>query len=219
VIMTLDDGRQGEKRGIGGQIAPRENSHPSSAHAWFEREGLDFPNAADDLVAGLNELGPYLWATDRTATSKDYYLLHPPGALFGEPAQRRFGICHSGHGVNSYGLTIVRSEPPLACAVQTGWGGVYMDPDQQRQEHNRRTRVLDKLFETAKGSKGLERLRADDCILFVVESGFRGAGWGAATATPKFVFHRGDVPSGGLSVFEDAAAWLESPRAVVPRLD
>ena len=145
--------------------------------------------------------------------------MQPLAALFGQPAERRFGICHSGHGVNSYGLTIVRCEPPLACAVQTGWGGVYMDAERERDEHSRRMRLLDKLFETAQGSEGLERLSADGCVLFVLESGFRGAGWGAAKRTPASVVGWGEGLSHGLSALEEAAGWLEQPHAVVPRLD
>jgi predicted ABC-type ATPase len=69
-------------------------------------------------------------------------------------------VAHVGYGVNSYTIVIARSEPGLACVVSTGWGGVYMKADVQRERHRRRVDALDQLWSLAEVSGTMDRIRA-----------------------------------------------------------
>jgi hypothetical protein len=53
---------------------------------------------------------------------------YPLEAVRGK-APEYVAIGHVGHGINSYAITYHLVYGPVACFVQSGWGGVYMDRD------------------------------------------------------------------------------------------
>ena len=47
------------------------------------------------------------------------------------PIPDQYSLNHAGHGVNSYSLNFRFALGDLAIFAQTGWGGAYMDSDEQ----------------------------------------------------------------------------------------
>lgn len=81
---------------------------------------------------------------------------------------RFFALSHAGHGINSYGLSLVTAAGPLAAYVQHGYGGGYSDPVGDHIAINATYSRLHVLLRAAAGLPG------DGVRWLVVYSQFRG---------------------------------------------
>jgi hypothetical protein len=88
--------------------------------------------------------------------------------LAGDRSQR-LRLCHTGHGINSWGISLEIVTDRLALFAQVGWGGVYGDQVRATKAVNRMLSNAAQLLTLVEGlgPTGHERL-------FVASSDFRG---------------------------------------------
>lgn len=58
----------------------------------------------------------------------------------------QLALNHAGHGINSYGLNLRMQIGPVLLVVQYGWGGVYMDTAETRDQWNAGMAALEDFF-------------------------------------------------------------------------
>jgi hypothetical protein len=108
-------------------------------------------------------------------------------------------MSHAGHGMNSYGLSLVTGQGPLAIYVQHGFGGLMMPPISALMAINATYARIATLFEST-----LER-RDEPCRWLLYLSDFRGAyGIIDLLATPDGTSggSAGDLDQSGLTMNE-----------------
>ena len=102
-----------------------------SLHDFFDEHGLEIPATVQIFEEQATEFGDWHWATQPFPTRwQDYSLLETVEYLKG-PIPDQYSLNHAGHGVNSYSLNFRFALGDLAIFAQTGWGGAYMDSDEQ----------------------------------------------------------------------------------------
>ena len=101
----------------------------SEAREQFERAGLILPKVPASLLNAFHRIADWLYGS-RDVDFWDMYSFsrYPMEAILGEAADY-VAIGHVGHGINSYAMTYQLVYGPIACFVQSAWGGVYMDSD------------------------------------------------------------------------------------------
>ena len=101
----------------------------NGANAWdmpmtLGGAGVVVPPQGD--VDEIAALAPWHWA-NITVEPMDLYLFDLGTVLGAGLASPTFSLCHFGHGMNSYGLTLLVTCGPVAAFVQHGYGGAFMD--------------------------------------------------------------------------------------------
>jgi hypothetical protein len=101
--------------------------------AWFEEAGLPTPPVPEQFRARIDEIAQQTWATGPV----DPFLLYAFGVTresLSALGTDSFAVSHAGHGANSYAISLLLAVPGLTVAVQEGWGGAYMEPDEARSD-------------------------------------------------------------------------------------
>lgn len=95
-------------------------------------------------------------------------------------------VAHDGHGVNSLAWHVYVVQGPLACFVQSAWGGIYQDPDGDRYEIDRRMAMVIRLLSATAHALDEGRIGPRERLLFV-DTSFHGYGaqW-LDDSTPRF---------------------------------
>jgi hypothetical protein len=102
-----------------------------SLHDFFDEHGLEIPATVQIFEEQATEFGDWHWATQPFPTRwQDYSMLETVEYLKG-PIPDQYSLNHAGHGINSYSLNFRFALGDLAIFAQTGWGGAYMDSDEQ----------------------------------------------------------------------------------------
>jgi len=102
-----------------------------SIHDFFDEHGLEIPITIQLFEEQATQFGSWHWATQPFPTRwQDYSLVETVNYLMG-PIPDQYSLNHAGHGVNSYSLNFRFALGDLAIFAQSGWGGMYMDSDEQ----------------------------------------------------------------------------------------
>ena len=102
-----------------------------SLHDFFDEHVLEIPITVQIFEEQATQFGSWHWATQPFPTRwQDYSLVETVNYLMG-PIPDQYSLNHSGHGVNSYSLNFRFALGDLAIFAQSGWGGMYMDSDEQ----------------------------------------------------------------------------------------
>lgn len=109
----------------------RTGGHDDSMRQAFADSGLMLPSGIPaDLVARVKEVDEWHWSTQPMPFAILDYMLETVDYLRG-PVSDQVSFSHAGHGVNSFSLNLRLAVGPLALLTQTGWGGAYMDNEEQ----------------------------------------------------------------------------------------
>jgi len=108
-------------------VTPKGAASESEARELFESAGLLLPHVPGPLLPTFHRIDQWLYGS-RDIDFWDMYSFwkYPLEALLGD-APEYVAIGHVGHGVNSYAITYQLVCGPVACFVQSAWGGIYMD--------------------------------------------------------------------------------------------
>jgi hypothetical protein len=108
-------------------VALQPTAAESEARELFEGAGLVLPTVPGSLRNRFHQIGDWLYGS-RDIVFWDMYSFskYPIEAILGETADY-VAIGHVGHGINSYAITYQPVCGPIACFVQSAWGGIYMD--------------------------------------------------------------------------------------------
>lgn len=135
----------------------------------------------ESLEQGLRQVGPadgWCWSTREIEPIEMYLFRRYPRQAMRAPIKDYVAVSHAGHGVNSFSINYHLVYGPLALFAQSGWGGVYMDPEQST------ARVNEQLSQCAELVALVDDLK-DSVVLFpgrliALESTFRvvrACGW------------------------------------------
>jgi len=118
------------------------------ARQLFRKAGLPFPRMPNELAARLKQQDAWLFSTRDLAVSP-YNLQHYVREVDETRVEDYAVLSHSGHGVNSYALQYYLVYGPLRMFLHLGWGGVYMDPEQDKVKIAYCFSLAAKIFNTA----------------------------------------------------------------------
>ena len=108
-----------------------ENIERPSMLDFFDEHAFEIPATVQIFEEQATEFGDWHWATQPFPTRwQDYSMLETVEYLKG-PIPDQYSLNHAGHGVNSYSLNFRFALGDLAIFAQTGWGGAYMNSDEQ----------------------------------------------------------------------------------------
>jgi len=116
--------------------------------ATFATAGVPVPPIPAALKPYLERRDEWFWST-RDIDRSDLY---DPSLIEREatwPTPDYVAITHVGHGVNSYFLTYQAVFGPVALFAQTGWGGAYMDSEEQTAELAAQFEAIAKVLDLA----------------------------------------------------------------------
>jgi hypothetical protein len=167
------------------------------ASAHFRDMGLAFPHIPEESGDGLAQLSEWVFATRTDAPGPydiDWFVTE--ACTRSELGYLLIG--QDGHGINSYAMHYYLVLRPLALFVQSGWGGVYMDPAESARDIESRFRLARRLVDAAHVAATAGRFGPHERLI-VVESDFFGGRWA-----------RLQVPVGDVR----AIAWNESDKAM-----
>lgn len=102
-----------------------------SLHDFFDENGLEIPITVQIFEEQASEFGSWHWATQPFPTRWQDYMLEETVEYLKGPVPDQYSLNHAGHGVNSYSLNFRFALGDLAIFAQTGWGGAYMETDDQ----------------------------------------------------------------------------------------
>lgn len=97
--------------------------------ASYGRAGLPCPYVPAFALPALRVRGPWCLSTRRI----DPFMHYRFTDVLREDAPC-FSVSHSGHGSDSYALTVQLRRPGLRLLAQVGWGGAHADPERGRAE-------------------------------------------------------------------------------------
>jgi hypothetical protein len=80
-------------------------------------------------------------------SSTDDYMQDSFAKALENPISPQLALNHEGHGVNSYGLNVRMQVGAVLIVAQYGWGGGYMDADEQRKAWNDGMDALHEFFD------------------------------------------------------------------------
>lgn len=107
----------------------RHEPRPEIATALSEL-ALVIPTPWRSMASQVVPYGNWTWG-DGLVDRNEMYRFDPSVAVrYIETAGVRFALSHAGHGLNSYGLTLLTTSPcgSVAAFVQHTFGAVYLDP-------------------------------------------------------------------------------------------
>jgi len=93
--------------------------------------GMDIPPVTQRFDEEIAEFGNWQWATQPFPTRWQDYMMNETVEYLKGPVPDQYSLNHAGHGVNSYSLNFRFALGDLAIFAQTGWGGAYMQTDDQ----------------------------------------------------------------------------------------
>ena len=93
--------------------------------------GMDIPPVTQRFDEEIAEFGDWQWATQPFPTRWQDYMMNETVEYLKGPVPDQYSLNHAGHGVNSYSLNFRFALGDLAIFAQTGWGGAYMQTDDQ----------------------------------------------------------------------------------------
>jgi len=139
----------------------------------FESAGLTAPPVPAPLSPLVRKRGDWTFATCEVDPMAMYMFRESLVAMatMTPDAADFLGVCHAGHGVNSYGINYQLRYGPIAIYTQTGWGGVYMDAQESAASVRRMFARCARLIEAAEAAR--PRFEGSTRCLFVAESSFR----------------------------------------------
>lgn len=103
---------------------------------FVESKGLEVPFVATHLALRLVKFHDWHWATQPTPIPMQDYSLGDTVEYLKGPVHDQYSFSHAGHGINSYSLNFRHVSGDLAMIVQSGWGGVYGDSEQDTASWN-----------------------------------------------------------------------------------
>ena len=170
--------------------ADREGEDTSGASVaarlveMFDEWGLPTPPIPTRFQSSLQEVEPQCFATN-DLTSGPMYLFGTelPLQLLQAQLDDFVAISFGGHGVNSYALSYLLVDGPLAVFLQTGWGGVYKDAEASTSAWRFLVSHVERLLQAAE-KRAVVHDRDPAERLLVVNSDFRGGGVWAPVAVP-----------------------------------
>jgi hypothetical protein len=107
--------------------APSDQERPVGMSEALANAGLLLPPLGPFGVADIRTFGNWSWGT-RHLPELAMYMFEVGQVIETLGEGPLFSMNHAGHGLNSYGLTLVTTGGPFAVFSQHGFGGVYMDP-------------------------------------------------------------------------------------------
>jgi hypothetical protein len=93
--------------------------------------GMDIPPVTQRFDEEITEFGNWQWATQPFPTRWQDYMMEETVEYLKGPIPDQYSLNHAGHGINSYSLNFRFALGDLAIFAQTGWGGAYMQTDEQ----------------------------------------------------------------------------------------
>jgi hypothetical protein len=111
-------------------VCNQEMERPS-LHDFFDENGLEIPITVQIFEEQASEFGPWHWATQPFPTRWQDYMMNETVEYLKGPIPDQYSLNHAGHGINSYSLNFRFALGDLAIFAQTGWGGAYMETDEQ----------------------------------------------------------------------------------------
>jgi hypothetical protein len=93
--------------------------------------GMDIPPVTQRFDEEIAEFGNWQWATQPFPTRWQDYMMNETVEYLKGPVPDQYSLNHAGHGVNSYSLNFRFALGDLAIFAQCGWGGAYMQTDDQ----------------------------------------------------------------------------------------
>lgn len=91
----------------------------------FSGAGLPVPPVPMHLGAGILEVSPWVWTTEREPISPYDHLIDLHAAVVGRGDV--LTVAHAGHGRQSWAIHYVLTNGPLAIVLQVPWGGMRDD--------------------------------------------------------------------------------------------
>jgi len=184
---------------------PGEAQEPMTAiekaRQLFRDAGLAFPRIPEELAAQLKELDPCVFST-RPIDMSPYNLEHFVRET-GRQADDYAVLAHSGHGINSYAVQYYLVHGCLRMFLHLGWGGVYMNADEEAAKIRECFSMADQLVQEAE----LARKPTGNRRLTVVVSDFYGSYWltpGQERPMPE------ESREKLMAVLKEATEWLEA---------
>lgn len=105
-----------------------EGDWPDGLVAALANAGLACPPLGSFELGDVTTFGRWHWGTHELSPLEMYLFEVEPVVAALVKEGRIFAMSHAGHGLNSYGLTVVTTGGPFAVFVQHLFGGVYTDP-------------------------------------------------------------------------------------------
>ena len=146
------------------------------AKRFFRDQGLAFPKLPDKLASRLKERGNWTFSTriiDLDNYMSPYNLDYYVEEFENNHVEDYAVLSHSGHGINSYAIQYYLVYGRLGLFLHLGWGGVYMDADNESTKIRECFLLADQIVLAV---KNLESLGGKDRLLVVV-SDFYGSYW------------------------------------------
>lgn len=181
--------------GVAGLLAelarsgPRDGTGGSDVLVELARAGIAPPPGLADLLPRVRESTSWSWGT-RTVDPRAMYVRDETTlmalASTGEP---ELLLCHSGHGANSYALTLALVHGPWFVVTQHAWGGAYGNP--RREQLAIATTYANLRAELGDLDEGV-RTRPP----YLLQLSEYGGRW-------LFALGHGSAPGGGLSVVQE----------------
>lgn len=112
---------------------------------FFSEQGLDTPIIARFFEEEICEFGFWHWGTQPFPDRMQDYLIESVDYLKG-PIPNQYSINHAGHGINSYSLNFRCAIGNIAILAQVGWGGAYMDTQEQSDRWDSVVQILNTIL-------------------------------------------------------------------------
>lgn len=111
-------------------MTTQNNAAKSEVQIWsaLASAGIAAPPLGSFDPADVVTYSSWSWGTRHLDEEDDLYMFRD-GHIADSILQDGpfFALCHAGHGMNSYALSLVTRKGAVGAFVQHGWGGVYMD--------------------------------------------------------------------------------------------
>lgn len=146
---------------------------------FLETQGLELPPFGDDFFDSLiPESVGHGWKTiggpDITPTQD--YLQESFDLVLADPISPQWALNFAGHGINSHSVNLRMVIGSVFVAAQWGWGGVYMNKEEQRDSWNDGMEALEEFFDSLDLSTDIHQVPAPRQIeVAICYSEFRGS--------------------------------------------
>jgi len=178
------------------------------ANRLFREAGLAFPTLPAKLASQLKERDNWCFST-REIDWDNYmwpYNLNYYVHEFEEKHVQDYAvISHSGHGINSYALQYYLVCEHLGLFLHLGWGGCYMDANEDSAKIRDCFRLADKIVSAV---RNLGTFGENDRLLIVV-SDFYGSFWVPPGGNRR---EKDALPKGPAEMLTEVLQWLRNTR-------
>lgn len=114
-------------------------------HEFFSEFGIETPIITRFFEEEITHFGYWHWATQPFPDRLQDYLMESVDYLKG-PIPNQYSINHAGHGINSYSLNFRCAIGNIAILAQVGWGGAYMDTQEQSDRWDYVVQILNTIL-------------------------------------------------------------------------